>query len=71
MMAGIQKKIEAFIPEIASLAGLHISEDSFNYCAIRIAEANTQRIVRKPFDINRDPNVASGGVLNWHLDHFS
>jgi hypothetical protein len=70
-MSGIRAKIEALIPEVAALAGLSISDDRFNYCAIRIQEARGPAEVRKPFDVHRDPKVAPGGVLNWHLDHFS
>lgn len=70
-MSGIRARIEALIPEIAVLAGLSISVDRFNYCAIRIQEAHGPAVVRKPFDVHRDPKIAPGGVLNWHLDHFS
>lgn len=70
-MVGIQRKIEALIPEIAGMAGLAICRDRFNYCAIRIQEAHGKAVVRRPFNMHRDPKVAPGGVLNWHLDHFS
>lgn len=70
-MSAIRAKIEAFIPEVAALAGLSISRDRFNYCAIRIQQAHGPAVVRRPFDPHRDPKVAPGGVLNWHLDHFS
>lgn len=70
-MSGIRRKIEAFIPEIAGILGLSICDDRFSYCAIRIHETHGPSIVRRPFDLHRDPKVAPGGVLNWHLDHFS
>lgn len=71
IMAGIQKKIEAFIPEIAALLGLSIHGERYGYCAIRINEANGPAMLKQPFDVHRDPKIAPGGVLNWHLDHFS
>lgn len=70
-MSGIRRKIETLIPEIAGMTGLAICRDRFNYCAIRIQEAHGPAVVRHPFDMHRDPKVAPGGVLNWHLDHFS
>lgn len=70
-MSGIRRKIEAFLPDIADTLGLSICKDRFNYCAIRIQQAHGEPTLRKPFDPHRDPKVAPGGVLNWHLDHFS
>ena len=70
-MSGIRSKIEAFVPEVAGALGLSICNDRFAYSAIRIQQAQGEAALRKPFDIHRDPKVAPGGVLNWHLDHFS
>ena len=70
-MSGIRQKIKALIPDVASMAGLSICSDRFKYCAIRIQEAHGPAVVRRPFDMHRDPKVAPGGALNWHLDHFS
>jgi hypothetical protein len=70
-MSSIRRKIEGFLPDIANALGLSICKDRFNYCAIRIQQAHGAPILRKPFDLHRDPKVAPGGVLNWHLDHFS
>jgi hypothetical protein len=70
-MAGIRAKIEKLVPELGGLLGLSIHNDRFKYCSIRIKEAHGAAVVRTPFDVHRDPKVAPGGVLNWHLDHFS
>lgn len=70
-MAPVRSRIEMLVPAVASLLGLSIRDDRFNYCAIRIKQANGPAVVRRPFDLHRDPKVVPGGVLNWHLDHFS
>ncbi|MCP1374082.1 hypothetical protein [Dyella lutea] len=70
-MSGIRRKIETLIPEIGGMLGLSMCQDRFNYCAIRIREAHGEPVLRTPFNPHRDPKVAPGGVLNWHLDHFS
>jgi hypothetical protein len=70
-MLKVKKKIEAFIPGVAERMGLSISKERYGYCSIRIKEARGEPVLRKPFDPHRDPKVAPGGVLNWHLDHFS
>jgi hypothetical protein len=70
-MRDIQARIERAIPPIADLMGLSINKDRYVYCAIRIEEAHGAPVLRQPFDMHRDPKVAPGGVLNWHLDHFS
>lgn len=70
-MRNIQMKIESAIPSIADLMGLSINKNRYVYCAIRIEEAHGAPLLRQPFDMHRDPKVAPGGVLNWHLDHFS
>lgn len=70
-MRKIKQKIAALIPGVAELMGLSISTESYGYCSIRIKEAHGEGILRKPFNLHRDPKIAPGGVLNWHLDHFS
>jgi hypothetical protein len=70
-MAGIRSKVEELVPELAGLLGLSIRNDRFKYCSIRIKEAHGPAVVRTPFDVHSDPKIAPGGVLNWHLDHFS
>ena len=70
-MASIQKKIGALIPDVAQELGLTINPDLYGYCAIRIQRTEDPPTLRKPFDVHQDPKIAPGGVLNWHLDHFS
>lgn len=70
-MLSIRRKIESLVPVVAAQLGLSVSHDRFKYCAIRINEAHNPPVLRRPFDMHRDPKVAPGGVLNWHLDHFS
>lgn len=71
LMALIHERIAAPVTKIASEMGLLIDEKRFGYCAIRIDEARGVPELKLPFDIHRDPKIAPGGVLNWHLDHFS
>jgi len=70
-MASIQKKIGALIPDVARELGITISPGLYGYSAIRIQHAEGPPALRKPFNVHQDPKIAPGGVLNWHLDHFS
>lgn len=70
-MARIQKKVVALVPEVARKLGLVINSELFGYCAIRIQRTEDPPTLRKPFNVHQDPKIAPGGVLNWHLDHFS
>jgi hypothetical protein len=70
-MASIRKKIAEFIPSLAKDLNIFISPDKFGYCAIRVNKSTSAPILRKPFNLHQDPKIAPGGVLNWHLDHFS
>jgi len=70
-MTGIRKKIAALIPEVAIDLGILISPEQFSYCAIRVNQSTSAPTLREPFNLHQDPKVAPGGVLNWHLDHFS
>lgn len=70
-MQQVKQKIQDFIPGVAEQLGLSISTDRFGYCSIRVNEAHGEAVVRKPFDVHRDPKISPGGVLNWHLDHYS
>jgi hypothetical protein len=70
-MAAIRKKIAEIIPSIANDLNIFISPDKFSYCAIRVNKSTSAPILRKPFNLHQDPKIAPGGVLNWHLDHFS
>ncbi len=72
LMQSIQKRIQAVLPEIAQEAQLAINRDRYSYCAIRLQQAKgNPPQLRQPFDLHRDPKISEGGVLNWHLDHFS
>ena len=70
-MTNIKEKIRTLIPDVARELGLAISLDHYGYCAIRIQHSAGPTALRKPFNVHQDPKVAPGGVLNWHLDHFS
>jgi hypothetical protein len=70
-MVGIRKKIATFIPGIAADLKIFISPFKFGYCAIRVNKSTSEPFLRKPFNLHQDPKIVSGGVLNWHLDHFS
>ena len=71
-MGAIQNHIQSVIPQVAQAARVDIHPDRYSYCAIRLQQAkDNQAELRQPFTLHRDPKVAEGGVLNWHLDHFS
>lgn len=70
-MTQIQKRISEFVPDIANDLNLSVSNTNFGYSAIRVTKSNSEPILRKPFNLHQDPKVSPGGVLNWHLDHFS
>lgn len=67
----IRRKIADLIPNLAQRLGLSIHPDRYAYCAIRVNKTEGKPELRLPFDVNSDPKVSPGGVLNWHLDHFS
>ena len=70
-MTQIQKRISEFVPQIASDLNLSVSNTNFGYSAIRVNESKSEPVLRKPFNLHQDPKISPGGVLNWHLDHFS
>jgi len=71
-MGAIQSKIASLIPSLAHIIGIQIDAHSYRYSAIRINQAQgVAHQLRVPFDYHRDPKIAPGGMLNWHLDHFS
>jgi hypothetical protein len=71
-MVDIKQKIQANLPQIAEKIGASINTARNSYCAIRLKKVeNEGATLRQPFDIHRDPKTSEGGVLNWHLDHFS
>ena len=71
LMKNIRDRVESIVPNLASIMGLNIDKNNFEYCAIKIDESKDKPILKTPFNIHSDPKVAPGGVLNWHLDHFS
>lgn len=71
LMVEIRRSLGRLIPEIAKKTNIDISEKLFSYCAIRIEKSDSKPILRKPFNFHQDPKIAPGGVLNWHLDHYS
>lgn len=70
-MSSIKEKISRLVPNIANALNISISPNNFGYCAIRVNQTSEPPLLRKPFNVHQDPKVAPGGVLNWHLDHFS
>lgn len=51
---------------------LDISDKKFCYASIKIKKVkNKKSKLIKPFNVNKDPKVSPGGVLNWHIDHFT
>jgi len=71
IMVSISEQIRTVVPKIAASLNLEIASDRFSYSAIRIEHTNEPPLLRKPFNLHQDPKIAGGGVLNWHLDHFS
>ena len=70
-ISSIHQRIKDAIPNIAKALELSIALDRFGYCAIRIEQSSSAPVLRTPFNSHQDPKVAPGGVLNWHLDHYS
>ncbi len=67
----IRQKITTLMPGLVQRLGISIHPDRYGYSAIRVNKSEGKPELRLPFDINRDPKVSPGGVLNWHVDHFS
>jgi hypothetical protein len=70
-MAAISQRVKSIIPDLAKALDLKIALNRFAYCAIRIDESTSDPQLKKPFNYHQDPKVAPGGVLNWHIDHYS
>ena len=68
-------KINSKISELASHLvndSLEISKKNFCYFSIKIKKTtNKKSKLIKPFNIYKDPKVLPGGVLNWHIDHYT
>ena len=71
LMSAIHLKISSLIPDVSRGLGLSTASDNFGYSAIRIQEDFSAPVLKKPFNLHQDPKVSPGGLLNWHLDHFS
>jgi len=69
------KKINYKISQLASSLvskNLEISDKNFCYFSIKIKKSKNQKPkLIKPFNIFKDPKVLPGGVLNWHIDHYT
>ena len=51
---------------------LEISNKKFCYFSIKIKRSiNKKPKLIKPFNIFKDPKVLPGGILNWHIDHYT
>jgi hypothetical protein len=70
-ISSVRQRIKGVIPDLAKGLGLRVALNRFAYCAVRIDESSSAPVLKKPFNLHQDPKVAPGGVLNWHLDHYS
>ncbi len=67
----INKKIKEIAKKLHN-KNLNISDDKFCYACIRINKQKKKNpILIKPFNIYKDPKILPGGVLNWHIDHYT
>jgi hypothetical protein len=67
----IKKKISTEIDPISTKLNILTSKSNRFICSIRINESKIPFIKQKEFNIHKDPKIAQGGALNWHIDHFS
>ena len=67
----INKKIQEVSKKLNN-KNLDISDKKFCYASIKIKKTNSKKSkLIKPFNIYKDPKISPGGVLNWHIDHFT
>ena len=67
----INKKIREISKKLNN-KNLNISDKKFCYASIKIKKTNNEKSkLLKPFNIYKDPKISPGGVLNWHIDHFT
>ncbi len=67
----INSKIRKLASNLASKS-LEISNQKFCYFSIKIKKSNNKNPkLIKPFNVNKDPKVLPGGILNWHIDHYT
>ena len=68
-------KINEKISQLASgiqCKNIEISNKKFCYFSIKIKKSkNKKPKLLKPFNVFKDPKVLPGGVLNWHIDHYT
>ena len=51
---------------------LDINNKKFCYFSIKIKKSKDKKPkLIKPFNIFKDPKVLPGGILNWHIDHYT
>jgi len=51
--------------------GIQIDPNYYGFSAIRVNKTQGKPTLRQPFNYHLDPKISPGGVLNWHIDHFS
>ena len=67
----INKKIQVISRKLNN-KNLNISHKKFSYSSIKVKKSNIKKTkLIKPFNIFKDPKVSPGGILNWHIDHFT
>ncbi len=68
-------KIDNKISHLASALeneNLKINKKKFCYFSIKIKKSKGKKSkLIKPFNIYKDPKVLPGGILNWHIDHYT
>ncbi len=69
--AKINQKIKEISKKLKN-RNLDISTSKFCYACIRIKKQKSKKPkLVKPFNIYKDPKILPGGVLNWHIDHYT
>ena len=67
----INKKIKKIAKQLNN-KNLDISDKKFCYACIKINKQKKSKAkLIKPFNIYKDPKILAGGVLNWHIDHYT
>ena len=67
----INKKVKKIAKKLNN-NDLNISDNKFCYACIRIKKQKKEKPkLIKPFNVYKDPKILPGGVLNWHIDHFT
>ena len=68
-------RINEKISQLASVIqskNIQISNKKFCYFSIKIKKTkNKKPKLLKPFNVYKDPKVLPGGILNWHIDHYT